>query len=124
MATDPQIRIVHRAPGGYENPRGNPAVAPDLVLVVDDEPEVRMLISGWLEAAGYRVRTATHADEAVRDLKAAMPAVLSFCRSRSGGSNSWRRSRGPSRLSECETCRTATRGRGRGGHRSAPVRST
>ena len=76
MATDPQFRIVHRAPVGHSETRDRPSVAPDLVLVVDDEPEIRMQVSGWLEAAGYRVRTATHAEEAVRDLREPMPAIV------------------------------------------------
>ena len=32
--------------------------APNKVLLVDDDPAMRRMISKWLEAAGYRVRTA------------------------------------------------------------------
>ena len=76
MATDPQFRIVHRAPILSDSAWEASGVAPDLVLVVDDEPEIRMLVSGWLEAAGYRVRTATHAEEAVQALQAPLPGLM------------------------------------------------
>ncbi len=38
------------------------------VLVVDDEQAVRGLVARWLEDAGYRVRTAASADEALKAL--------------------------------------------------------
>ena len=46
------------------------------VLVVDDEAAIRGLITRWLEAAGYRTQAAVNAEQAIRDLDAAPPAVV------------------------------------------------
>jgi CheY-like chemotaxis protein len=44
--------------------------APPVVLVVDDEPLLRMTAADELEEAGFRVLEATNADEALRVLEA------------------------------------------------------
>ncbi len=46
------------------------------VLVVDDEAAIRGLVTRWLEAAGYRTRSAVNADQAVRELGATPPTVV------------------------------------------------
>jgi response regulator RpfG family c-di-GMP phosphodiesterase len=48
------------------------------VLIVDDETGVRDLMSRWLEAGGYVVKTAASADEAL-DRLAAAPAAVALC---------------------------------------------
>jgi putative two-component system response regulator len=45
------------------------------VLIVDDENTVRDLMARWLESGGYSVVTAASAEEALRRLEAATPAV-------------------------------------------------
>ncbi|MGE3401872.1 MAG: trypsin-like peptidase domain-containing protein, partial [Vicinamibacterales bacterium] len=45
------------------------------VLVVDDEAGFRELMRRYLEGAGYEVRTATNAHEAVRSIRESPPAV-------------------------------------------------
>ena len=40
------------------------------VLVVDDEADIRDLVSGLLEDEGYSVRTAANADQALAAVKA------------------------------------------------------
>src|SRR5512132_1416777 len=45
------------------------------VLVVDDENNVRDLMSRWLESGGYSVITASNAEEALGRLETAKPAV-------------------------------------------------
>jgi response regulator RpfG family c-di-GMP phosphodiesterase len=47
----------------------------DSVLVVDDEVAVRELIARWLASGGCHVRTAGNADEALRSVHDAPPAV-------------------------------------------------
>lgn len=46
------------------------------VLVVDDEAAIRGLITRWLEAAGYRTQAAVNAEQALRTLDTAPPAVV------------------------------------------------
>jgi DNA-binding response OmpR family regulator len=53
-----------QAPG--ESPRGGGAVAE--VLVVDDEPDIRQILSYLFEFAGHQVRTAADGEEAVAAL--------------------------------------------------------
>lgn len=45
------------------------------VLVVDDERSVRDIITRWLAAGGYTVRTASSADEAIEGIRRTAPAV-------------------------------------------------
>ena len=49
-----------------------------LVLVVDDEPSVRLLLRKWLERWGCRVREACSATEGFEMMKAE-PASVIFC---------------------------------------------
>jgi len=44
------------------------------VLIVDDEPQVRVVIRAWLQKGGYETREATDADAALR-LLASSPEV-------------------------------------------------
>ncbi len=46
------------------------------VLVVDDDEGVRDVLRRILERAGYRVRTATHSHDALRQLRESAPAVV------------------------------------------------
>ena len=46
------------------------------VLLVDDEPVLQKLISGYLVAAGYAVRTADDGLEAITKLRAALPDLI------------------------------------------------
>jgi DNA-binding NtrC family response regulator len=46
------------------------------VLVVDDEPAVRMLTVRWLESKGMRVRGTTSADDAIRMLQSEEAGVV------------------------------------------------
>ena len=46
------------------------------VLVVDDEADIRDLVSGLLEDEGYAVRTASDADQALAALRARKPALM------------------------------------------------
>jgi putative nucleotidyltransferase with HDIG domain len=45
------------------------------VLVVDDEPNVRVLLKAWLQSSGYTVKVAATADEALDRLAATPSAV-------------------------------------------------
>lgn len=45
------------------------------ILVVDDENDIRELMSRWLSASGYAVRTAANADEALHRVRIDAPAV-------------------------------------------------
>ena len=45
------------------------------VLVVDDERSVRDIVTRWLSAGGYAVRTAASADEAIEGIRRKAPAV-------------------------------------------------
>ena len=46
------------------------------VLLVDDEPLIRKLISGYLVAAGYVVRTAVDGLDAIGKLRAGLPDLI------------------------------------------------
>ena len=46
------------------------------VLVVDDEADIRDLVSGLLEDEGYAVRTASNADQAMEAIRARKPTLL------------------------------------------------
>src|ERR1700690_2912678 len=46
------------------------------VLLVDDEPLIRKLISGYLVAAGYVVRTAVDGLDALGKLRAVLPDLI------------------------------------------------
>ena len=48
----------------------------DRVLLVDDEPLIRKLISGYLVAAGYVVRTAVDGLDAIGKLRAGLPDLI------------------------------------------------
>jgi CheY-like chemotaxis protein len=49
---------------------------PDTILVVDDNPQNLKLVRVLLAAEGHHVLTAAGADEALRTLEAATPAVI------------------------------------------------
>ena len=49
-----------------------------VVLIVEDEPIVRMLAADWIEEAGFKVLEAGNADEAVRILDRARTCGLSY----------------------------------------------
>ena len=53
----------------HENPRE--------ILVIDDDPIMRDLITDWLEGAGYRVRKATDCNAACGELERAPALVVS-----------------------------------------------
>ncbi len=53
----------------------DPALRSQTVLIVDDENNVRDLMSRWLESGGYSVITASNADEALGRLETSNPAV-------------------------------------------------
>lgn len=46
------------------------------VLLVDDDPAMRRMISKWLEGSGYRVRTAANGGEAIRAIEEERPQIL------------------------------------------------
>jgi len=46
------------------------------VLVIDDDPIMRELVSDWLEAAGYRVRGAADCAAGLAQMKLAAPALV------------------------------------------------
>lgn len=46
------------------------------ILIVDDEPDIRELISGILEDEGYQTRKAGNADQALSEVRARAPAVV------------------------------------------------
>lgn len=58
-----------------ERPPPELAVAP-LVLVVDDEPQIRSLAEMTLVAYGYRVQVAANGQEAIRRLQETPPDVI------------------------------------------------
>jgi len=45
------------------------------ILVVDDEVDIRELVSGLLEDEGHHVRTAASAEEALAAIKARKPSL-------------------------------------------------
>jgi DNA-binding NtrC family response regulator len=49
-----------------------------VVLIVDDEPAIRTILTRWLSAAGYVTRGAADAETALRDMAAA-PADVVLC---------------------------------------------
>lgn len=53
-----------------------PRAEPSDILVIDDEAMLRELLSDWLQAAGYRVRTAANCGCAVEELKRGAPALV------------------------------------------------
>lgn len=46
------------------------------ILIVDDEADIRMLISGILEDEGLQTREASHADDALRQISARVPQLV------------------------------------------------
>ncbi|MFN0016633.1 MAG: diguanylate cyclase [Pirellulaceae bacterium] len=46
------------------------------VLLVDDDPAMRRMVSKWLEGAGYRVRTAENGRDAVQAIEQERPQIL------------------------------------------------
>lgn len=46
------------------------------ILIVDDEADIRMLISGILEDEGMQTREASHADEALREIAKRIPELV------------------------------------------------
>lgn len=53
-----------------------PSSAPADILVIDDDPILRELLSDWLEGAGYRVRKATDCCAGVVELQRQAPALV------------------------------------------------
>ncbi|MGI8981072.1 MAG: diguanylate cyclase [Pirellulaceae bacterium] len=49
---------------------------PNKVLLVDDDPAMRRLISKWLELAGYQVKTAENGREAIAIIEKERPQIL------------------------------------------------
>ena len=47
-----------------------------IVLVVDDESQIRNLLARWIGAAGYQVREAATAAAALEDMQLAVPDVV------------------------------------------------
>jgi CheY-like chemotaxis protein len=71
-----------------------------VVLVVEDEPEIRALLRAVLEDAGYAVREAADGAAALREVRAARPALvlLDLYLPRTGGwtfAETYRREPGP-----------------------------
>ncbi|MEQ8510372.1 MAG: sigma-54 dependent transcriptional regulator [Rhodospirillaceae bacterium] len=46
------------------------------ILIVDDEPDIRVMISGILEDEGYATRQASTADQALSEVRSRSPAVV------------------------------------------------
>jgi CheY-like chemotaxis protein len=46
------------------------------ILVVEDDPDTRELMTAWLDAEGYRVRTATNGKEALNILQREVPCAM------------------------------------------------
>lgn len=46
------------------------------ILIVDDEPDIRMLISGVLEDEGYSTRVASNSDEAIEAIRKRQPGLV------------------------------------------------
>jgi CheY-like chemotaxis protein len=59
--TDVMPSLSHDESPVSEAPRGT-----ELILIVDDEPMVRMILGDLLEEAGYRILSAEHGDAAVK----------------------------------------------------------
>lgn len=59
--------MMHRVEGGMSLPQSSSSRA--VVLVVDDEPVVRMCVAGELQASGFEVVEAESADEALTALE-------------------------------------------------------
>ena len=53
-----------------------PSSAPADILVIDDDPILRELLSDWLEGAGYRVRKAADCCAGVVELQCRLPALV------------------------------------------------
>ena len=49
-----------------------------IVLVVDDEPDIRLFLRTVLEDAGFTVVTASDGDEALREVKKQKPDLISL----------------------------------------------
>lgn len=46
------------------------------ILIVDDEPDIRMLIEGILEDEGYETRVAGNSDAAIAAFRARRPSLV------------------------------------------------
>ena len=57
-------------------PPSGPAGVKRLVLVVDDDPDLRLLAEALLTAHGYRVVLAQHGGEAIRRLREQCPSLI------------------------------------------------
>jgi CheY-like chemotaxis protein len=57
------------------DPRLESAALSD-ILVIDDDPVMRELVSDWLEAAGYRVRKAADCHSAIAEMKGRAPVLV------------------------------------------------
>lgn len=49
---------------------------PKLIMVVDDEPDIRNTVKTILVKAGYKVTTAINADDCLKKLKTEKPALI------------------------------------------------
>lgn len=81
-STNPDLSVVAELPREPARPTRAPASAPQLpadaktILVVDDEPEIRKLLTRVLTTKGLRVLEAERGLEALRMIKAHMPDLL------------------------------------------------
>ncbi len=51
-------------------------MADPLILVIDDDPEIRLMLASGLELAGFRVASASHGREGLAALAREQPAVV------------------------------------------------
>ena len=49
------------------------------ILIVDDEPDIRLLVDGILRDEGYETRQAADSDAAIAAFRARRPSLVSEC---------------------------------------------
>ena len=52
-----------------ENPHSAASMKPLLILIADDEENIRILLQNWLEAAGHQVKEAVDGQSALQEIK-------------------------------------------------------
>ena len=62
--------------GPPQGPRPAPSPTAPLVLVVDDDPDMRRLLGQYLQGAGYRVKTAPDAIAAGHAILSSLPDLI------------------------------------------------